>query len=139
MDPGSQSEEKQIEMIKKNIHNIQYIKEPSERIQLIAVNKSPRSLRWIKNATPKVIEKALELDSGAIRYVKNPTRQQIISAVEHNWQAIQYLKGLPVDILKKGIPSYIKWYNSSMWSYKVDEMEKVMTKEQKKKRRARRL
>ena len=86
------SEEMQLIAVRSNGMVIQYIKNPSEEMQLIAVRKTGHAIGYIKNPSEKIQLEAVRETGNAIGYIKNPSEQVQLNAVKQNGFAIQYIE-----------------------------------------------
>ena len=92
----SMSEEEKLEVVKKEGFNIQYIKNPSEKIQLEAVRQFgdniQYNIQYIENPTEKVQLKAVKQDSFSIQYIKNPSEKVQLEAVKQNAFSVRHIE-----------------------------------------------
>ena len=85
------TEEQQLEAIRREGNAIRHIKDPSEKVQLEAVRQQGNALEHIENASEKVQLEAVRQDGNAIGYIENPS-DKIIDAL--------YCKGLLIAVYR---------------------------------------
>ena len=93
------SEAVQLEAVKRNGYAIQFIKNPSEDVQLAAVKSCGNAVYFIKNPSEVVQLTAVENVGGAIRFIKNPSEDMLLAAVKRNGYAIGCIKS-PSEVIQ---------------------------------------
>lgn len=96
-------EEEQLQAVKEDGYDIEYMNNPSEEIQLEAVRQNGYSIQCINNPSEEVQLEAIKEDGLTIRYVKNPTEKMLQEAIKgfdmNNTYKLKYmLKFLENDL-----------------------------------------
>jgi hypothetical protein len=104
---NNQTEEVQLEAVKKNGFAIQYIKNPSKEVQLEAVKRNGSAIRYIKKPSEEVQLTAVKNDGLAIYYIKNPSKEVQLEAVKsvddiggNDGSAIQFIKNPSKEVMR---------------------------------------
>ncbi len=96
-------EEEQLQVVKEDGYDIEYINNPSEKIKLEAVKENGLAIQCINNPSEEVQLEAIKKDGLAIRYVKNPSEKVIQESIKgfgmNNTYKLKYmLKFLENDL-----------------------------------------
>lgn len=75
-------EEEQLQVVKEDGYDIEYINNPSEKIKLEAVKENGLAIECINNPSEEVQLEAIKEDVRAIRYIKNPTEKVLQESIK---------------------------------------------------------
>ena len=91
-------------VLNNDIHNLTYIKEPTDEMKMFALNKG-YAIEDIKNPTAEMCLKALETNVRAIKYIKNPTEEMCFEAISINAKSIRYIENsiLTFEMVKQAV------------------------------------
>jgi hypothetical protein len=91
-------------VLNNHIHNLEYIKEPTDEMKMFALNKG-YAIEDIKNPTAEMCLKALETNVRAIKYIKNPTEEMCFEAISINAKSIGYINNniLTFEIISQAV------------------------------------
>ena len=91
-------------VLNNDIHNLTYIKNPTDEMKMFALNKG-YPIEEIKNPTAEMCLKALETNVRAIKYIKNPTEEMCFEAININTKSIGYIENsiLTFEMVKQAV------------------------------------
>ena len=85
-------EELQLQQVKQNGYQIEYIDNPSEQIQLQQVEQDGKQLKYIDNPSEQVQLQQVNQDGYQLKYIDNPSEQVQLQQVEQDWYQLKYIK-----------------------------------------------
>ena len=72
------TKKEQLEAVRKNGDNIQWIRDPDREVQLEAVRKNGWSIQWIHDPDKDVQLEAVRKNGDSIQHIHNPDREVIV-------------------------------------------------------------
>jgi len=78
--------------VSKRGDNLQYIKEPEEKLVLNALRNDGTAIRFIENPSEKLCQVAVKNDGLAISWIKNPSKETQLLAIEQNPWSIKQIE-----------------------------------------------
>ena len=114
-----------LERVRKNGNDLQYVKEQTEEICLTAVRQCGLSLRFVKNKTREMCIEAIKQDPFAIQFIEDQTEELSWLAIRQNIWVLGYINNPTEEMSLEVVRENGAALGAVLWQNQTLEMCKI--------------